>query len=77
MPAPKKKLVTIKWRDHFSSSSWKTKKELEEWAKKPCICTTTGEVTYEDKEVIVLSASHDGDESYGENMCILKKNIVK
>lgn len=72
-----KKYKIIKWLDHHSDSAWKTKKELETWAKKPNICTTRGEITYENKNVIVLSASFDGDESWGENMCILKKNIVK
>lgn len=67
----------IKWRDHHSDDSWKTKNEIAIWAKTPRICTTKGVVTYEDKNVIVLSASFDGEESYGENMCILKNNIVK
>ena len=72
----KPKFRTIRWRDHHSDSAWKTKKDLKNWATKPVICTTKGEVTYEDNDVIVLSASYDGEESYGENMCILKKNIV-
>lgn len=73
----KPKLKKIKWRDHFSDSKWMTKKELKVWATKPTICTTIGYVTYEDKTVIVLSSSFDGDESWGENMCILKQNIIK
>lgn len=75
----KEKIVykQIRWRDHYSDSSWKSKKEIAEWATKSTICTTKGIVTYQDKNVIVLSASFDGDESYGENMCILKNNIVK
>lgn len=67
----------IKWRDHHSDSAWKSPKELKVWATKPCICITIGWITYEDKDVIVLSSSFDGDESYGENMCILKTNIIK
>lgn len=72
-----KKYKTIRWRDHFSDSSWKSEKELSSWATKPTICTSKGWVTYEDKNVIVLSASFDGEESYGENICILKNNIMK
>lgn len=74
---PKKKFIKVKWQDHHSDSSWKTKKEIKEWATKPVICVSHGEITYEDKDVLVLSSSFDGDESYGENMCILKNNIVK
>jgi hypothetical protein len=74
---PKPKFRTIKWEDHHSDSSWKNSKEMAIWASKPNICTTKGWVTFENKNVIVLSASFDGDESYGENMCILKKNITK
>lgn len=72
----KKKYTTIIWNDHHSDSSWKSKKEIQEWATKKNPCTTTGELTYEDKNVIVLSASCDGDNNYGENMCILKKNVI-
>lgn len=72
----KKKYVTIVWEDHHSDSSWKNKKEIKDWATKKSNCKTIGEITYEDKDVIVLSSSFDGDESYGESMCILKKNIV-
>lgn len=71
------KIVTIRWIDHKSEGTWKNKKELKEWASKPLICTTVGKITYEDKNVIVLSATHDGEEDYGENMCIMKKLIVK
>ena len=73
----KLKYKTIKWRDHHSDSSWKNKDEIISWAKSPRICTTKGIVTYEDDKVVVLSASYDGEDSYGENMCILKNNIVK
>lgn len=73
----KLKYKTVKWLDHNSDSAWKSKEEIAEWATKQTICITKGVVTYEDKNVIVLSASFDGDESYGENMCILKNNIVK
>lgn len=67
----------IKWLDHYSDSAWKTPKELKTWATKKNICTSIGWVTFEDKNVIVLSSSFDGDESYGENMCILKRNIIR
>jgi hypothetical protein len=73
----KTKYTTILWEDHCSDSAWKNKNEIKLWATKPTICTTTGEITYEDKKVIVLSASFDGDEAWGESMCILKKNIIK
>lgn len=71
------KFKKIRWLDHYSDSSWKTLKELKTWATKPTICTSMGWITYEDSKVIVLSASFDGDESYGENICIIKKNIIK
>ena len=71
------KIVTIKWVDHHSNSSWQTIKEIKEWATKPQICITTGTITYEDKNVIVLSASFDGEEEWGDSMCINKKLIVK
>jgi hypothetical protein len=73
----KTKYTTIRWLDHFSDSSWKTKSEIEKWATKPNICVTTGEITFQNEKVIVLSASFDGTDGYGENMCILKANIVK
>lgn len=72
----RKKYTTIKWMDHHSDTSWKDKKEIKEWATTPIVCTTIGEITYEDKDVVVLSASFDGDNEYAENMCILKINIV-
>jgi hypothetical protein len=67
---------TIKWKDHFSNSEWQTKKEIKLWASRPVICITKGIITYEDKNVIVLSATTDGHGHYGENMCILKNNIL-
>ena len=73
----KRKYRTIKWRDHKSDGIWMDKHEIAKWAIKPIICTTVGEVTYEDKNVIVLSSTFDGEDDYGDNMCILKKNIVK
>lgn len=73
----KRKRVKVRWQDHHSDSAWKTPKELKEWATKQNICTSIGWITYEDSNVIVLSSSYDGTECYGENMCILKKNIVK
>ena len=73
------KYTKITWEDHFSESSWKHKDDMKEWAnsrtKKHCI--TVGTITFEDKDKLVLSASFDGEENYGENMCIIKKNIVK
>ena len=77
MNSPKLKFRKIHWLDHYSDSSWKTEKEIKIWATKPTICISKGWVTYEDKKVVVLSASFDGDESYGENICILKNNITK
>lgn len=67
----------IYWDDHHSDSSWKTENEIKEWATKRKPCVTRGWVTFENRKCIVLSASFDGDNSYGENMCILKANIVK
>ena len=75
MKKNKPKYVKIKWRDHFSDSSWKTKNEIKKWATSSTLCISRGEITYEDDKVIVLSASFDGDESWGENICILKVNI--
>jgi hypothetical protein len=72
-----KKYVTINWRDHHSDDSWKTKSEIKKWAIEPRICTSRGQITYQDRQVIVLSASFDGQENFGENICIIKKNIVK
>ena len=68
---------TISWEDHFGDSEWQTKKEIKKWASKPLICRTKGIITFENKKVIVLSATFDGHGHYGENICILKKNIVK
>lgn len=73
----KLKYKTIRWVDHFSDSGWKTLKDIKLWATKPTVCISKGWVTFEDRNVIVLSSSFDGDDSYGENMCILKKNIIK
>lgn len=73
----KRKYTTIFWEDHHSDGSWMTKKEIEKWVNKPVICTSTGEITFEDKNKIVLSASYDGSGGWGENICILKNNIVK
>ena len=73
----KPKFTTVRWLDHNSDSAWKTPKEIEAWVSKPTICITKGWLTYEDSKVLVLSASFDGDESWGENMCILKINIIK
>jgi len=72
-----KNYKTIRWHDHFSDGTWRTIKEIAVWAKKRTPCVSIGEVTYEDDEVIVLSASFDGEENYGDNVCILKGNIVK
>ena len=77
MKKKKRKYTTILWLDHKSDSSWKSKKEIQEWATKNSLCETVGEITYEDEDVIVLSASFDGDDEWGENMCILKVNIIK
>ena len=71
------KYITVRWEDHNSDSSWKTLKEIKEWATKQKPCITKGWITFEDQNTLVLSASFDGEESFGENICILKKNIVK
>lgn len=73
----KKKRTKVRWVDHHSDSSWKSEKEIKTWAIKPNICTSIGWITYEDDFCIVLSSSFDGDDQYGENMCILKTCIVK
>ena len=72
-----KKYITLRWLDCFSDEDWKTKEEIAKWVKENKLCTTIGEITYEDKNVIVLSASFDGEDGYGENMCILKSCIIK
>ena len=72
-----KKIKKVKWLDHSSIASWMSKKEIKDWAIAPTICISYGEVTYEDSQVIVLSASHDGGENYGENICIYKVCIIK
>lgn len=76
MKKTKKKYIKIKWLDHKSDSSWKTKSEIKTWASKNLLCETIGRITYEDDDVIVLSASFDGEDNYGESMCIIKKNII-
>lgn len=73
----KDKVRTIRWQDHVSDSRWMSIKEIATWVSKPTICTSKGIVTYEDSKLIVLSASFDGEDSYGENICIMKKCIVK
>lgn len=69
----------ITWTDCFSESTWKDRKEIEEWAKENFNkqCTTIGYITYEDKNLIVVSASSNAREDYGEHMAILKPNIIK
>jgi hypothetical protein len=71
------KIRIIHWRDHHSDDTWKSLDEIKEWATKPKICTSRGILTYEDDEIVVLSSSDDGEGNFGENMCILKKNIIK
>ena len=71
------KYKTVRWFDHFRDGSWKTLEDIKEWATKPIPCITKGWVTYEDKNILVLSASFDGEGSYGENICILKKDIIR
>lgn len=69
-------ITKISWKDHTSDSSWKTIEEIKEWVNNPTICITVGFITHEDDEVVVLSASFDGDESWGENMMIYKHSII-
>lgn len=71
------KYRTIKWLDHYSDGTWKNKEQLAEFGKKKTICTTKGWVTYEDDDVIILSATRTSDGDWGENMCILKCCIIK
>jgi len=72
----KTKYEIIKWKDHFSQSSWRAKEDMKRWATDNVVCTTIGENTYEDKDVVVLAASNDGTGDYSETMCIIKMNIV-
>lgn len=79
----KKQYYKIEWTDHFSESAWKDKTEIATWVKEDIkhICTTVGMVTYEDKNILVISASVVnglGNEGlFGENMAIYKTNIIK
>lgn len=68
----------IEWTDHFSESSWKTKEEMKEWASKTKqnVAVTVGAVSYEDDDIVVLSASFDGESVFGDNMAIFKTNII-
>ena len=73
------KYYKITWIDHFPLPDWSTKKEIKEWAlrkKKEC-CVTVGTISYEDDDVIVLSASFDGDDSFGDSLAIRKSDIIK
>lgn len=73
------KYLKITWVDHFSESKWLDKDDIKDWVKKETalMCTSVGVISYEDKKVVVLSASYDGRDFYGENMCIFKKDIIK
>ena len=69
----------ITWTDHFPLPEWSLKEDIEKWAleKKGQHCVTVGVITYEDKDVVVISASFDGDENYGDSLAIAKVDIVK
>lgn len=67
------------WKDHFSESGWKDEEELKKWVKdkKKGRCRTTGYIAYEDKDVIAIASSHDGEECYGDFQVIYKNHITK
>jgi len=67
----------IYWWDAESKSHWQTKEEIKEWVLKRAPCITIGQIIYEDKKVIITAASHDGDESWGELICIPRPLIDK
>jgi len=73
------KTYRVTWKDHFSDSSWKDEKEIQEWVdkskKEPCV--TIGEAVYQDQDVLVLSATEDGSGNRGDLMGIYKNHIVK
>jgi|TARA_R100000501_G_C2594472_1_gene93444 hypothetical protein len=74
------KYYKITWKDYFSAPEWKDKEALSKWVKKEDEgehCTTVGVISYEDKDVVVVSASFDGQESYGDSIAIYKSCIVK
>ena len=73
------KTYRVTWKDHFSDSSWKDDKEIKTWVEecKKELCSTIGAVVYQDDEVIVMSASKDGGDSYGDLMCIYKNHITR
>lgn len=74
----KGKQYEVKWKDHFSESSWMSPHEIEEWVKdNRDPCTTRGTVVYQDDDLLVLSASDDGGGNYGDLMAIYKNHIVK
>lgn len=71
------KYYKVTWLDHFSESEWKSKSEIAEMVedrRDPCI--TVGEITFENEEMIVMSASYDGDDNYGDHMAIFKNCII-
>lgn len=77
-----KRLVTgksyiVRWKDHFSESSWKSPEEIEEWVEENTEpCTTRGTVVFQNRYIVVFSATDDGGGNYGDLMAIYKNCIV-
>lgn len=73
------KIYEIHWKDHFSTSGWKEDEEIKEWVKekKSGRCVTVGYIAYEDKDVLVIAGSHDGEDSFGDFQAIYKNHITK
>ena len=71
----------IKWQDARSDPSWKSLKEIKEFAdeSRKQTCTTYGHITYEDEHGIVVSAEHDDEKekNYGNHTRIPKQLIKK
>lgn len=73
------KIYEIRWKDHFSDSSWRDEDDIKEWVTKhkKKFCTTVGRIIYQDDDILVMCASDDGDDSYGDLMAIYKNHIIK
>lgn len=72
------KKVLVKWKDIYTSDSWKNDKELKEWinAKEKEVCETLGFILIKNKNFIAVAGSYDGDESYGD-VVIIPKTLIK
>lgn len=73
------KKYEIFWKDHFSESGWKDESDLEKWVrnKKKGRCRTVGYIAYQDKDVLVIAGSHDGEDCFGDFQAIYKNHITK